>query len=121
MYKRQPEARAFLAEAFGLALAAQPPLVQDRPAIAGVTEAVADLALADGRPDDAARLLGYAAAIRGVADRGHPDVRRTEAAARDALAGEYEDLFVTARRLSPEAAVREVTALSGQLTGARFG
>jgi predicted ATPase/DNA-binding SARP family transcriptional activator len=113
-----PEARAFLAEALGLALAAQPPLIQDRPAIAGVTEALADLALADGRPSDAARLLGYAAAIRGAEDRGHPDVCRTEAAARDALAGEHEKLYVTVRRMSPEAAVREVTVLAGELTGA---
>jgi predicted ATPase/DNA-binding SARP family transcriptional activator len=110
-----PEARAFLAEALGLALAAEPPLVQDRPAIAGVTEAVADLALADGRPADAARLLGYAAAIRGTADRGHPDVRAAEAAARNALGGEYEELSVKAINTAAEAAVRQVTALAGEL------
>jgi predicted ATPase/DNA-binding SARP family transcriptional activator len=112
-----PEARAFLAEALGLALAAEPPLVQDRPAIAGVTEAVADLALADGRPADAARLLGYAAAIRGTADRGHPDVRAAEAAARNALGGEYEELSVKAINTAAEAAVRQVTALAGELAG----
>jgi predicted ATPase len=115
------EARGLLAEAFRLALAAEPPLAQDRPAIAGATEALADLALADGRPADAARLLGHAAAVRGAPDLGNPDVRRTEATARAALDGEYEGLCVPAGRLSPDAAVTEVTALAGELTGARFG
>ena len=117
---RLSEARGFLAEAFRLALAAEPPLVQDRPAIAGVTESLADLALADGQAD-AARLLGYAAAVRGAPDLGNPDVRRAEAAARAALDGEYEGLRVTAGRLSPDAAVTEITALAGELTGAGSG
>jgi predicted ATPase/DNA-binding SARP family transcriptional activator len=64
------EARGFLAEAFRLALAAEPPLIQDRPSIAGATEALADLALADGRQADVARLLGYAAAVRGAPGSG---------------------------------------------------
>jgi predicted ATPase/DNA-binding SARP family transcriptional activator len=115
------EARGLLAEAFRLGLAAEQPLAQDRPAIAAATEALADLALADGRPADAARLLGYAAAIRGAPDLGNPDVRRAEATARAALDGEYEGLCVPAGRLSPDAAVTEVTALAGELTGARFG
>jgi hypothetical protein len=115
------DARGLLAEAFRLALAAEPPMVQDRPAIAGATEALADLALADGRPADAARLLGYAAAVRGAPDLGNPDVRRTEATARAALDDEYEGLCVPAGRLSPDAAVTEVTALAGELTGTRFG
>ena len=86
-----------------------------------MAEALADLALADGRPADAARLLGWSAAVRGAPDLGNPDVRRAEAAARAALDGEYEGLCVPARQLSPEAAVTEVTALAGELTGARFG
>jgi predicted ATPase len=116
-----PEARGFLAEAFRLALAAEPPLIQDRPSIAGATEALADLALADGRAADAARLLGYAAAVRGAPDLGNPDVRRAGATARAALDGEYEGLYVPAGQLSPDAAVTDVTALAGELTGARFG
>ena len=115
------EAREVLAEAFRLALAAEPPLVQDRPSIATVTEALADLALADQRPADAARLLGYAAAIRGAPDLGNPDVRRAGAAARAVLDGEYERLHVPAGRLGPDAAVIEVTALAGELTGASTG
>jgi predicted ATPase/DNA-binding SARP family transcriptional activator len=115
------EARGFLAEAFQLALAAEPPLIQDRPSIAAATEALADLALAGGRAADAARLLGYAAAVRGAPDLGNPDVRRAEATARAALGGEYEGMRVPAGQLSPDAAVTEVTALAGELTGARFG
>ncbi|HTZ23613.1 MAG TPA: BTAD domain-containing putative transcriptional regulator [Streptosporangiaceae bacterium] len=115
------EAREVLAEAFRLALAADPPLIQDRPSIAAVTEALADLALADGRPADAARLLGYAAAVRGAPDLGNPDVRRAAAAARAVLDGEYERLHVPAGRLGPDAAVTAVTALAAELTGERFG
>jgi predicted ATPase/DNA-binding SARP family transcriptional activator len=115
------EARGFLAEAFRLALTAEPPLIQDRPSIAGATEALAELALAVGRPADAARLLGCAAAVRGAPDLGNPDVSRAEATARAALDGEYEGLHVPAGQLSPDAAVTEVTALAGELTGARFG
>jgi predicted ATPase/DNA-binding SARP family transcriptional activator len=118
---RLAEAREVLAEAFRLALAAEPPLIQDRPSIAAATEALADLALADGRPADAARLLGYAAAVRGAPDLGNPDVRRAAAAARAVLDGEYERLHVPAGRLSPDAAVTAVTALAAELTGARIG
>jgi predicted ATPase/DNA-binding SARP family transcriptional activator len=115
------EARGFLAETFRLALAPEPPLTQDRPSIAGATEALAELALAVGRAADAARLLGYAAAVRGAPDLGNPDVSRAEATARAALDGEYEGLHVPAGQLSPDAAVTEVTALAGELTGVRFG
>jgi predicted ATPase/DNA-binding SARP family transcriptional activator len=116
-----PEAREVLAEAFRLALAAEPPLVQDRPAIAGVAEALADLALAEGRPADAARLLGYAAAVRGAPDQGNPDVRRVETTARAALDGEYDGLYVQALNTSADAAVTEVTALATELTRAPPG
>ncbi len=81
----------------------------------------AELALAVGRPADAARLLGYAAAVRGAPDLGNPDVSRAEATARAALDGEYEGLHVPAGQLSPDVAVTEVTALAEDLTGAQFG
>jgi ATP/maltotriose-dependent transcriptional regulator MalT len=113
---RLDEARGLLAEALRLVMPAVPGPFQDRPAIAAVTEALADLALADGRPADAARLLGYAAAVRGAPDQGSPDVRRVEAAARSALHGEYERLHVQAANMSADAAATEVTALAGQLT-----
>ena len=115
------EARALLAEALRLLWPAAPLPIQDRPAIAAVAEALADLALADGRPADAARMLGYAAAVRGAPDQGNPDVRRAEAAARTALDGGYDGLYVQAAHVSADEAVTEVTALAGELTGARSG
>jgi predicted ATPase/DNA-binding SARP family transcriptional activator len=111
------EARRLLAEALGLVLPAGPPLLQDRPAIAGLAEALADLALAGGHPADAARLLGYAAAARGAPDQGNPDVRRVAAAAQAALDGEDEGQRVQAEGMSADAAVTELTALARQLTG----
>jgi len=114
------EARGLLAEALTLVLQPGGP-AQDRPAIAVVGEALADLALADGRPADAARLLGYAAAVRGAADQGNPDVRRAAAAAQSALDGEHAQAGVQARNLTADAAVTELTALAAQLTGARLG
>ncbi|MFJ8832969.1 BTAD domain-containing putative transcriptional regulator [Micromonospora aurantiaca] len=55
------------------------------PLTAQVLVGVADLALRLDRPDQAARLLGAATAVRGQPDRTHPDVPRIEAAARDRL------------------------------------
>ncbi|MFD6638786.1 BTAD domain-containing putative transcriptional regulator [Micromonospora chalcea] len=55
------------------------------PLTAQVLVGVADLAVRLDRPDQAARLLGAATAVRGQPDRTHPDVPRIEAAARDRL------------------------------------
>ncbi|MGC4897267.1 BTAD domain-containing putative transcriptional regulator [Micromonospora sp. DT31] len=55
------------------------------PLTAQVLVGVADLALRLDRPDQAARLLGASAAVRGLPDRSHPEVPRIEAAARDRL------------------------------------
>ncbi|MEV7348299.1 BTAD domain-containing putative transcriptional regulator [Micromonospora chalcea] len=55
------------------------------PLTAQVLIGVADLAVRLDRPDQAARLLGAATAVRGQPDRTHPDVPRIEAAARDRL------------------------------------
>jgi hypothetical protein len=111
------EARGLLAEALGLVLPAGPAPVQDRPAIAAVSEALADLALADGRPADAARLLGCAAAVRGAPDQGNPDVRRVAAAAESAMDGGHAEAVVQAENLTADAAVTELTALAAELTG----
>ncbi|MER7993329.1 BTAD domain-containing putative transcriptional regulator, partial [Micromonospora chalcea] len=51
------------------------------PLTAQVLVGVADLAVRLDRPDQAARLLGAATAVRGQPDRTHPDVPRIEAAA----------------------------------------
>ena len=52
------------------------------PLIAQVLVGVADLALRCGRYEQAARLLGASAGVRGVPDRSDPDVARIEQAAR---------------------------------------
>ncbi|MEU7950951.1 BTAD domain-containing putative transcriptional regulator [Micromonospora chalcea] len=57
------------------------------PLTAQVLVGVADLAVRLDRPDQAARLLGAATAVRGQPDRTHPDVPRIEAAARGRRGG----------------------------------
>jgi predicted ATPase/DNA-binding SARP family transcriptional activator len=52
------------------------------PLIAQVLVGVADLALRSGQYEQAARLLGASAGVRGVPDRSDPDVARIEQAAR---------------------------------------
>jgi hypothetical protein len=55
------------------------------PLTAQVVVGVADLALRRDRPEDAARLLGAAAGVRGLPDRSQPDVERLEREARGRL------------------------------------
>jgi hypothetical protein len=81
----------------------------ERPTIAGVAEALADLAA----PADAARLLGLAAATRGAPDRGNPDVLRTEAAARAALGDAYAAAYEPAAALDVAAAVAAIGSYGG--------
>jgi predicted ATPase/DNA-binding SARP family transcriptional activator len=85
----------------------------DRPVIAAVAEAVADLRLATGDPRGAAGLLGLAAAARGVPDRGSPDVRRTERALRDALGEDFAAALASPAGLGSTAAARAAVALVG--------
>jgi hypothetical protein len=81
----------------------------ERPTIAGVAEALADLAA----PAEAARMLGLAAATRGVPDRGNPDVLRTEAAARAALGDRYAAIYQAAAALDVDAAVAAIGSSGG--------
>jgi predicted ATPase/DNA-binding SARP family transcriptional activator len=53
--------------------------------VAQVLVGVADLALRDDRPEQAARLLAAGDAVRGLPDRSHPDAARIERAARSRL------------------------------------
>ena len=55
------------------------------PLIAHVLVGVADLALRGGRYEQAARMLGASASVRGLPDRSQPDVARIEQAARRCL------------------------------------
>ncbi|HEV8558382.1 MAG TPA: BTAD domain-containing putative transcriptional regulator [Actinophytocola sp.] len=70
------------------------------PTIAQMLVAVADLALRQGKPGEAARLLAAATAVRGMPDRSNPDVARVAEAARAAL-GERE--FTEAARHGEDA------------------
>ncbi|GIF46301.1 putative ATPase [Asanoa ferruginea] len=55
------------------------------PLIAGILVGVADVALRRDQPEQAARLLGASAAVRGLPDLSHPDAARIEQAARSRL------------------------------------
>ncbi|MGJ0153955.1 ATP-binding protein [Streptomyces sp. CH8.1] len=82
-----PEAaRAHRAEALDLALAAG-----HAPTLAQVLVGVADQALRQDRPREAARLLAGALAVRGGPDHSRADAARVEAAARSALGARYAE------------------------------
>jgi hypothetical protein len=97
------EAGQWLDEAMAQALS-----IGDRPMIAEVAEARAGLRLAAGRADEAARLLGLAAALRGANDEGNPLVRRTADGVR-----EYDGVYAQARATDPEAALAALTPGAG--------
>jgi hypothetical protein len=80
------------------------------PMTADVAEVRAEMAVASADYRQAARLLGLAAAVRGLPDRGSPDVARTESAARAALPGDYEAAYAAAARLAPADAVAALLA-----------
>lgn len=87
------------------------------PVIATVAEALAALAVARASCAEAARLLGLAAAARGAADRGSPDVDHTEAAARAGLAdlaGRFDAEFAAAASLSSAEAVTALSRLAAR-------
>ena len=81
------------------------------PMTADVAEVRAEVAVASADYRQAARLLGLAAAVRGLPDRGSPDVARTESAARAALSGDYEAAYAAAAKLAP------ADAMAALLTG----
>ncbi|MFF0306493.1 BTAD domain-containing putative transcriptional regulator [Streptosporangium sp. NPDC004379] len=99
---RIAEARARYRQAVELAVSAGP-----IPDGARAVECLAGAALAEGDAAAAARLLGAAAALRGVTADGDPDAAGTAAAARDAL-GEraYEAAHREGLRLAPDEALR---------------
>jgi predicted ATPase/DNA-binding SARP family transcriptional activator len=103
---RPAAARQRMAEAMTSALASR-----DMPVVADVTQAAADLALAEGDPALAARLLGIAVALRGTADEGSPDVRRIRAAAGEQLGPAYQQAYEGGAALSRDAALEELSEL----------
>jgi ATP/maltotriose-dependent transcriptional regulator MalT len=83
---------------------------KDRPVLAAVVIAVADLACREGDADRAARLLGASIIARGAEDRSAPDVPRVARAARAALGDEaYDNAFGAGRASTLE----DVLALAG--------
>jgi predicted ATPase/DNA-binding SARP family transcriptional activator len=78
----------------------------DMPAAAGVGIGLADLMLALGRPEPAARLIGAAVQLRGMEDRSDPEVLRVVAAARARLGpAEYDRRFTDGRNLTRDDAL----------------
>jgi hypothetical protein len=106
------EARTRLDTALRLALQ-----VRLGPVIATVAEAFAELAVAGASWPEAARLLGLAAAARGAADRGSPDVDRTASAARAALAGRFDVEYAATAELSSADAVAALSSAMNVSSG----
>ncbi|MGW6983183.1 BTAD domain-containing putative transcriptional regulator [Streptomyces sp. NPDC054932] len=104
-------ARAHRTEALELAAAAG-----HAPTLAQVLVGVADQAVRLERPQEAARLLGAAVAVRGGPDHSRADAARVEGAARAALGEAYEEYFTEAARAGDgvvgPAAVRELARVT---------
>lgn len=102
----------------------------DMPIVAAVGVSVSALALALGRPADAATVLGAAARLRGTEDRSEPQIAELTTNLRAALGEDFEVMFgrgmaldrpAAIARLDPDlltAAVDVFTAESGGPTGA---
>jgi predicted ATPase len=99
-------ARTHHAEALDLALASR-----HAPTIALVVVGIADLALRQGKPDDAARLLAASVAVRGGPDLSNPDAIRVERAARAALGDEFADAAQRGRDVTIET-VRDIASVT---------
>ncbi|HEV8529424.1 MAG TPA: hypothetical protein VGS60_18070, partial [Actinomycetes bacterium] len=77
---------------------------RDMPVAGGALDAAASAAAARNRWTDAARLLGMAAAVRGMPDLGNPATVRTIELARDALGEDcYAAAYDEGRAMSREA------------------
>ncbi|MFF3571928.1 BTAD domain-containing putative transcriptional regulator [Nocardia jiangxiensis] len=77
------------------------------PFVARVLVGIADLALREGRDEQAARLLAAGEAVRGLPDHSQPDVARIEQAARSRLG---EERFTEATREGAQADWHELAA-----------
>ncbi|SDP95515.1 Predicted ATPase [Actinopolyspora xinjiangensis] len=87
-------------ELFGTALGGEE-IVLGRPMSAVLTEQLARLLLHEAEPEEAARMLGVAAALQGVLDQGDPDVREVCTRLRERLgAEEFERLRASRAELS---------------------
>jgi predicted ATPase/DNA-binding SARP family transcriptional activator len=100
-------ARARRAEALALALRSK-----HAPTVAAVLVGLADQALRQDRPREAARLLAASVAVRGAPDLSYPDAVRVETAARAALG---ED-FAEAARGGADATIETVRDIVAAVT-----
>ncbi|ASU77233.1 AfsR/SARP family transcriptional regulator [Actinopolyspora erythraea] len=76
-------------------------VVPGRPMSAVLTEQLARLLLHEAEPEEAARMLGVAASLQGVLDRGDPDVREMCTRLRERLGDEeFEQLRASGAELS---------------------
>lgn len=86
---------------------------EDMPLLAGVVESVAAVAIADGDPEGAARMLGLCAAVRGIRGAPDRDTRRTIELARAALGdATYEQLYEAGASTPREDALAELSRAS---------
>ncbi|PSK82591.1 putative ATPase [Murinocardiopsis flavida] len=85
----------------------------DRPRAAALLESVAELALGEGEPQRAARLLGMSEALRGLADTAAPDVVRLRTRLTAALGGAYPAHYAAGARLTAPEVAEEVEAWLG--------
>jgi predicted ATPase/DNA-binding SARP family transcriptional activator len=99
-------ARAHHAEALDLALASR-----HAPTIALVLVGIADLALRQGKPDEAAALFAASVAVRGGPDLANLDAIRVENAARAALGEEFAGAAQRGRDVTLET-VRDIASVT---------
>ncbi len=82
------------------------------PTVAQVLVGIADQAVRLDRPQEAARLLAAALAVRGGPDHSRADAARVEKAARAALGGTYEQYVTEAVRDGAGPALETVRELA---------
>ncbi|WP_431958980.1 BTAD domain-containing putative transcriptional regulator [Actinacidiphila sp. bgisy160] len=87
---------------------------RDLPLAAGLADAFAGLALAEGDPARAAELLGVGSALRGPEVPAGPDAARTEDAVRAALGDPaHDEAYARGAGLPTDRALRALTVLTG--------
>jgi tetratricopeptide (TPR) repeat protein len=100
-------ARQQLGDAFEMAVE-----TKDMPIVAMVGVAVAMLAVADGRLEDAAEIVGAAARLRGAEDMSEPDVAGLDAALGGLSNGRYAANYASAKQLDRDAAIARINPAS---------
>ena len=100
---RSAEAREHLREAYRHGV-----LTEDRPILAVVASAAAEVTDAESRPEEAALLLGVATRLRGGEDEGDPVGRELVARLRGTLGPRFAECYAAGRALDAGAAIARV-------------